>query len=522
MIISENGNEVKRKEEELVGITLPHEAGISWPVMPSSHFSSAVDEVSKRYQAYYPMVIQSALGALSVACQNRYVVARPHDQGVHPISLNLLTIAESGERKSTIEDIFFAPIRDKEYELMEAYRQEKVSFSNEYDIWNNKYKALNRKLSKEVEKGEKTTETENLIRRIQKEKPTIPLKPSFIFEDTSRAALFQSMRDGLPMALLLSSEADHVLNGMAFQENSAMNSLWSGSDVKINRSTTEDIQLRNCRLTVALQTQPSAFEIFMTKRGSRAHGTGLLARFLTVRALEHREPRKFSFSKQVFQTKIFHQKVESLLDEGIQFARSGSTDYKVLELSHEASNAWIALSNNIEYEQMPGRRLANAKDFASKMMENISRIAALVHLCNRAKNDDLEIDRKTFQFAADLCLHYADTFKNEFVPTPKIIEKAQKAFLKLSEIYGDYLESDNVEFFDSDLYKKGVIRNPADKDEIYDLLEEWGVISWGKRKRKWFFHPNDYKGSLMDAYRQQEKKDWDKPYRPRTQQGSLV
>lgn len=507
------GKVVESRRE--MGISLPHENNREWPYFRGmSTFGSAVEEAAKAHQVYYPMVIQSALGALSVACQNHVVVKRPDNLSTHPISLNLLTIAESGARKTTIEDVMFSPIREKEHELLEVYREERASYSNELSIWTIKYKALNRILAKQVEKGENTENIENKIRAAQQIQPMKPMKPSFIFEDTSRSALFKSMKEGLPMGLLLSSEADHVLNGMAFQDNSAMNSLWSGSDVKINRSTAEDITLKNCRLTVALQIQPAAFDNFMKKRGAKAHGTGLLARFLTVRVPVHVVPRKFSHSFGSHCVRAFHEKVESLLNTGIEFLKSGRTDYEVLMFDDYARLAWRELSEDIEYEQMPGRRLVNAKDFASKMMENISRIAALLHLCDRYDEKNNEINLETFQFAANLCLHYADTFKNEFVPKPESIEKAEKAYLKLCEIYGENPNLKGTRMFDTDLYKKGVIRKPGDKADIYGLLIEWGAISWSHLDQHYYFHPDRCRGDLIDAYRQIETKDWDKPYEP--------
>ena len=521
-LVDSSGNVIKSKRE--MGIKLPHESNREWPNLGfMSTFGLTVSEVTKNYQVYHPMVIQSALGALSIACQNHVVVQRPGSRDTHPISLNLLTIAESGARKTTIEDVMFSPVRDKEHELMERYREEKASYSNELSIWTSKYKVLNRMLAKQVEKGENTEDIENQIRAAQQTQPLEPMKPSFIFEDTSRSALFKSMKEGLPMGLLLSSEADHVLNGMAFQDNSAMNSLWSGSDVKINRSTAEDITLKNCRLTVALQIQPAAFDHFMRKRGAKAHGTGLLARFLTVRVPEHTVPRKFLHSSGSHRVRDFHEKVESLLNTGIEFLKSGRTDCEVLTFDDYARLAWKKLSEDIEYEQMPGRRLVNAKDFASKMMENISRIAALLHLCDRYDEKNNEINLETFQFAADLCLHYADTFKNEFVPKPESIEKAEKAYLKLCEIYGEYPEANGIRMFDTDLYKKGVIRKPGDKADIYELLIEWGAVSWSHVDQHYYFHPDCCRGDLIDAYRQIETKAWNKPYEvPGRPQRSLL
>ncbi|MDA3876378.1 MAG: DUF3987 domain-containing protein, partial [Halothiobacillus sp.] len=73
----------------------------------------AVIEVQKNSQAPSALVVASALSAISLACQGAVNVLRPGDL-LSPTSLYLLTIAESGERKTSVDAYFTKPIRDFE------------------------------------------------------------------------------------------------------------------------------------------------------------------------------------------------------------------------------------------------------------------------------------------------------------------------------------------------------------------------------------------------------------------------
>src|SRR5687768_1406767 len=70
----------------------------------------AVEEVSGYVQAPVALIAASALAAVSTAVQTRFSVQR--DAALSgPSTLYLLTVAESGERKSTVDKLFTGPIR---------------------------------------------------------------------------------------------------------------------------------------------------------------------------------------------------------------------------------------------------------------------------------------------------------------------------------------------------------------------------------------------------------------------------
>jgi len=83
---------------------------------------AAVEEVRAFTKAPIPLVASSALAALSLAVQAHADVKRAEKlQG--PTGLFLLTVADSGERKSTCDGFFIQAIRDYEAEQAEAAKK---------------------------------------------------------------------------------------------------------------------------------------------------------------------------------------------------------------------------------------------------------------------------------------------------------------------------------------------------------------------------------------------------------------
>ncbi|MBW9971973.1 DUF3987 domain-containing protein, partial [Escherichia coli] len=66
---------------------------------------NAIIETQKNTQAPLAMVATSALTATSIACQNQVDVCRPGNlRG--PVNLYSLILADSGERKTTVDKVF--------------------------------------------------------------------------------------------------------------------------------------------------------------------------------------------------------------------------------------------------------------------------------------------------------------------------------------------------------------------------------------------------------------------------------
>ncbi len=84
---------------------------------------------------------QSVLAALSLACQGFIDVQI--EGRTYPTSLFMLTISESGERKSAVDKVALKPISDWQRMLVEQYKKQFLEYKNKSDIWKfNRGKAI--------------------------------------------------------------------------------------------------------------------------------------------------------------------------------------------------------------------------------------------------------------------------------------------------------------------------------------------------------------------------------------------
>ena len=94
----------------------------------------AVREVAEFTQAPVALIAASALSAVSAAVQTHFSVSR--NARMHgPASLFFLTVAESGERKSSVDDLFMAPIRQWEAEQRQEEKRVQQEYAEELAAW---------------------------------------------------------------------------------------------------------------------------------------------------------------------------------------------------------------------------------------------------------------------------------------------------------------------------------------------------------------------------------------------------
>ena len=112
---------------------------------------AAVVEVQGFTKAPMPLVVSSALGALSVAIQAHSDVKRA-EMLAGPVSLFLLTIADSGERKSTCDEFFTTAIRDYQDEQAEATKPEIAAHRAALAVWEAKHRGIKDKIREPANK----------------------------------------------------------------------------------------------------------------------------------------------------------------------------------------------------------------------------------------------------------------------------------------------------------------------------------------------------------------------------------
>ena len=123
----------------------------------------AIEEVACFVKAPMPLVASSALGALSLAIQAHVDVARDKKL-IGPCSLFMLTIAESGERKTASDKYFTRSIRDYEKEQMVKMKPELATYEAECAT----IKAQRQGIELEIKRLAKDNDAQENINELQK------------------------------------------------------------------------------------------------------------------------------------------------------------------------------------------------------------------------------------------------------------------------------------------------------------------------------------------------------------------
>lgn len=481
-----------------------------WPsYREDSVFWSAVVEAEEQIQVPLEMAMMSALGAISTACQSQINVELPTRHRVQT-PLMLLTLAESGERKTTVQDKFFESIVRLNREAITVGKKRLETYESQLLLWEVEEKALKNKLTKAIKSDDQQAakDARKQLQDHQIKAPIFPILPRFLYDDTTPGALVQYLHDHSPNGCILTSEANSIFSGRALQELDKLNTLWDGGDVIVDRLTRPSFILSGARLTLSLMTQPSVIDRFLSKRGEEARGMGFLARFLVVK------PRKMAgdrITKQISalpHVEKFNERIEAILSDpesGPLF--SDNTEKQVMTFTADAASLWNKYDQGVEQAMKNGQPYAYYTDHASKLMDNVSRMAALLHFFEGHQGP---ISKETLTFCYDFVRKCSTHFQRHLAGEPKVVTEANKLakfFLGVADkeeqgVYNfvqgipDHLATGRqVSFTLTFIKQKGPYtlrgrENDEQLREAIELLKRMGHIQYKVASRSYVFREN--------------------------------
>lgn len=385
-VISDGWQEPQPIEAKMESLPYPLDA------LPES-IRVAVEEVVAFVKAPIVLVASAALSAVSMAIQSRVDVARA-EKLTGPCSLFLLSLAESGERKSTCDGFFTRAIRDYESKQAEDAKPDVKRFEAEQAAFDAKIRGITDSIRQAAKAGESTESIEADLLELQQKKPEPPRVPRVIYGDITPEALKYALAKQWPSGAVVSSEAGIVFGSHGMGKESAMrnlatlNQLWDGTDMPTERRSSESFTVRGARLTMALQVQESTLRAFFKASGELARGTGFLARFLIAWPESTQGNRPFTEAPENWPAlAAFNKRISEILNQDILLTGDGALQPDLLNLSPEAKAAWIQFHDAIESGLHTGGALFDIRDVASKIADNAARLACLLHYFEHGKGD---------------------------------------------------------------------------------------------------------------------------------------
>lgn len=435
---------------------------------------NVIHEISFNVQVPYSMVASSVLGTMSVAIQKYANVKRPNGL-ISPISIFTLTIAESGDRKSTVDKLLTKPVNEFEEIQREKYKSELESYNAKLAIWEQKHKHLISEIKKSIKKNTPTESLEDSLNKHFATKPLIPEIKRTLIKDVTPEAMIQSMNaDGASLGLF-SDEAIDVLAGRAMGNVGQINKLWDGSNILKHRISSGEKNIKDPRLTCSLMTQRKVFEEFIDRKDGEARKVGLLARFLISAPTSFQGFREVTdYVPEWNYLNVFYKTINFYLTTSVNY-----TNKLIIEFDQFARLEWSNACNQIEKDQCDFGMYGDIKDFASKFGENVARLSALIQLL--CYNETTVISKEAMRSAISICDWYLQQAKSI------LIRPIQHSFLNnqdnldASELYNFFMRYINehpnclkINIFDQNkcFYPMDYFNFPSlqiRKNEIYQL-----------------------------------------------------
>jgi putative DNA primase/helicase len=328
-------------------------------------------------QAPLALAGNSVLAAAALAVQ-------PHvdieiDGRTRPVSMFAMSVADSGERKSAVDDLAL-----RAHAAFEAQLHSEYSVSKEVNV---RDRAIWKRAQSEALKQHKEREAREAALEEVGSEPPAPLKPILTTQDPTLEGILKIMRDGLPSFGVFSDEAGLLIGGHSFSKDTALKTasgfsrIWDGKPVDRVRGGDELTKFYGRRVSMHLMMQPVVLAELMSN--PLVAGQGLLSRCLitcptsTVGTRRYQAPTGTSTALERYEARVF----EILSTTWPTFeGRPQQLDPRRIALASDAKELWIEFHNDVESRCAAEGDFHPIRPFANKAAEHALRIAAVIEI----------------------------------------------------------------------------------------------------------------------------------------------
>jgi hypothetical protein len=366
--------------------------------------SRAALAIANKVQVPKAIAAQSVLAAAALAAQAHADVLLPYGQ-TRPLSLYLVTVAGSGDRKSSADNEALRPVHKHEKALRAFYDEDMKSYRIEIAAWSAQKKKI--EATAKIDLAERKQRITDLG-----PEPDHPLHPYLTISNLTIEGLLKTWVHA-PAALgVFTAEGGQFTGGHGMSEERRLETagiyseLWDGKAVKRLRALDGSTVLVGRRLSAHLMIQPGAAATFLANEMLRDQG--LLSRVLVAAPDSIAGTRLFRVPAPADEEaiKTYGARILSLLGAGWPVAdgKLNELSPRGLPMSDEAAAVWQQFHDHIEGRSGRGGDLRPIRDFAAKAAEHTARIAGVLTIIENVHAT--EIDRTAIKNAATLAAWY--------------------------------------------------------------------------------------------------------------------
>lgn len=427
--------------------------------------AAACKAIQENVQAPDAIIAQSVLGAANLAVQGLGNIII--DGRVFPVSLFLLSIAGTGERKSAVDSLTLS--RHREIEKGEISKL--AGEQGLYEINNAAFEHERSVLIKDKKKS--LQEKQAGLEMLQGQEPVKPLDQTLLVTDFTFEGLFKLFQVGIASKGLFADEGGQVTGGHGMKKESilataaGLSKFWDGARVDRIRVLDGFSHLYGRRLSVHLMMQETVGLNFYTN--DILTDQGLISRFLAAWPTSTVGSRAYVpvNIKDSAPMVCFYEKVSTAMSRKLQYKEDSNgreLDPPCLPLSPEAKHLWKDCYNEIESESGPKKMLAPIRGLANKAAEHAARIAGTIQLFEDPTATEIKAEAMRFGISAtewylDEALRIAGSFSPE------------RYLLKAKEVIRWIHENSFRIVALPDIYQYSPVRSASQARKVVDILK---------------------------------------------------
>lgn len=385
----------------------------------------AAKAINEAIQAPGALCGQSLLGAAALAVQphaNVYMDGR-----TKPTSLFLLTVGQSGERKSAVDAEALQPHREVEAEKIEQCEAEQKIFERDFEAWETaKRNAL---------RGPKKTKAD-FAKALNElgPKPEPPPSEIMIMDEPTLEGMQKALAYGRPSIGIFSDEGGRMVGGHGMSADNQLKTaaglclLWDGSAMTRVRAGDGATKHLHKRLSVHLMFQPRVAE--QLTGNQMLLDQGLLARCLIAAPETTVGTRAYKNIDLGAAAEVirYRKKMREILEVPMPISsqKKNELNPRKLELAPDIKNLWILFHNHIEGKMKDGGEFSPVRGFACKAAEQTLRIAGVLTLVDDLYSEEIRHEHLESAIALmEFYLSEALRLYNSAVLNPDLVQ-AQK------------------------------------------------------------------------------------------------
>lgn len=421
-------------------------------------------------QAPLALCAQAMLGAAALAAQPHADILLPTGQR-RPISLALLSLGVSGERKSTVDGYALEAAREHERTLQQDYQSELQAYQNDLAAWQTARAGVKKKNDRDA--------VRNALADIGGE-PRPPRKPIILISEPTIEGLLKLLAEGQPSVAIASAEGSTFIGGHGMSEEARLRTagtlsrLWDDGQADRVRATDGAIKLYGRRLTVQIATQFGNGLAWLAADDLKDQG--LFSRLLIV-APQSKIGERFITPE----TKAVAIAARPILDRFKKRCaelhgttpRTEELDPRQLPFSEAAADFHENFQNDTEAKMKAGGEYGDIVAFANKAPEHVARLAAVRTIFENPKAEAIEAEAVIGSIV--LVDHYLGEARR-LASLAAIGEELRRAESALDFLKSQERADGKTEFHLAEIYQNGPaeIRTAAIARRAMTILEEHG------------------------------------------------